>query len=356
MTTPSMDQPKLERLIALVVQDIQNKGLRPGDRYMTTQEVASQLHIGTRTANDALRILAERKIVERKPKAGTTIGPEAPCAPSVALDVAHLMIRQNYFFSERSRMERLMTGLARELPGTSIQFTFVPAFQELAYAQRLVKSMSAAKQRAGYLIAVKSPQMQDFFQRQQLPAVLLGTPFAGIVKLPWIDKDQGHLGKIIARRLIELGHRKIAVMLRDRRGHGDDLFIDSIMHEIMDANLGSGALVIRSAPSEEDLTENAIRELLVSPSRPTALICSTRQIYEAANTVCTTLSLNPRSDVQLALRTPTANPKEMVPAPGIQPRVDTDDESEGRMLGRMLASFSREEWPDPDHFQIPVYL
>lgn len=356
MENPTKDAPKLQRLISLVEQDIQNRGLRPGDRYLTTQEVAGLLKVGTRMANDALRILAERGVVERRPKAGTRIGPEAVCNPISTYDVVHLLIRQNYFSANRRRMEGLLTGLTNELLGTSIQFSFMPAFNELATAKRLIQSMNAAKQKNAYLIAVKSPQLQDFFQRLKVPTVLLGTPFEGIDRLPWIDKDQRMLGKLIARRLIEQGHRRISLILPERRGHGDDLFTDAIMHEVLDANLGSKALLIRSVPSEIELAEIAVAQLVTAPDRPSALICGNPQIFEAAAVVCKNLGIRVSADVQLALRSPSTSEEDAIKGPCIQPRVDLDSKAEGRIIGRMLAELARGEYPAPDHHIIPVFL
>jgi len=253
-------------------------------------------------------------------------------------------------------MDQLVTGLTRGLPGASMQFSFIPAFNELAAVERLVRAAEDAKLRAGYLVAVKSPQVQDFFQRRPLPVVLLGMPYAGVTGLPWLDKDQRALGTLLARELIRLGHSKIGVVLRDRRGYGDDVMLDAVTHEVLDAKLGAGALVVRSVPTEPQLTEQAVRMLLNSPGRPSALICRTRMIFEATVRACEALKLRVPMDVQLALCDPISGTWDKTAVTCIRPHVQTDAVAEGIVLAEMLSSLARGEPVKPDHYVIPVTL
>lgn len=357
MQDKKSDSHRLDRLVALVEQDIQNRGLQPGDRYLTTQEVAGLLRVSTRIANDALRVLAEKKVVQRRPKSGTIIGPESASATAPSLDVVHLLVRQNYFFAQRDRLERMITGLAKELPGTSMQFSFVPSFNELIYVQRLIRSNDAAKMRAGYLIAVKSPELQDFLQRPQIPVVLLGTPFPGVTRLPWLDKDQREIGRLLTHRLIELGHRRIGVILRERRGYGDDLLVDGITHEILDANLGSNALSVRSAPLDGELAGQTARNMLESETPPTAFICRTRLIYDATRAVCEEMNLKVGSEVQLAICDPASDGvNDGLALSCLRPRAEITSEGEGRIVGKMLLAMSEGQKPDPEFYRTPVYL
>lgn len=337
MTLVSSSGQKVEELAARVERDIETRGLKTGDRYLTTLEVADLLGVSTRLANDAMRLLATRKILLRKPKAGTMVGPAMRAREEQStgpFDVIHLLIRQDYYFSERCRMEALITGLSSELPGSSLQLNFVPAFNEQAYVERLLDS--SRQQRNAYLIAVKSTQLQRRFENESSPAVLLGTRFQGISKLSWMDKDQADIGRQLMRRLLEAGHQSIGVILRDRRGYGDDLMMDAIYQEGMSAGLGSGAVITRSVPTDPPLIVLAIRGLLDSPSRPSALICRNRMILNAAIQVCQSLKLNIGSDISLAMCDAASGPEDVLPVKCLRPRVNVTAEEEGRLLAKML--------------------
>jgi hypothetical protein len=349
---------RIQHLARLVEQDIASRGLKPGDRYLTTMEVAGLLGVSTRFANDAMRYLAARQVLTRKPKAGTLVGPglltAAGFEPPTPLDVVHLLIRQDYYFSERRRMEALVTGITGSLPGCSIQLNFVPAFNEVPYVERLMDG--AAASRNGYLVAVKSPQLQRFFARHRSPSVLLGTPFEGIKNLAWIDKDQREIGRLLARRLIETGHRRIGVILRDRRGYGDDLMMDAITQEVLDGGLGSAGLIVRSVPADPPLIALAVGAMLSSDTRPSALICRNRGIVTAAIQTCAALDLTVEKDLVLALADPPADPRDTIAVPCLRPTTATGACGEGERLAAMLIALARGEDAAKLSHVIPVSL
>jgi DNA-binding LacI/PurR family transcriptional regulator len=151
-----------------------------------------------------------------------------------------------------------------------------------------------------------------------------------------VDKDQGEIGRLLSRKLIETGHQRIGVVLRDRRGAGDDLMMDAITHEIMNAGLGSGALVARSVPSEQALIALAIRNLLSTPQRPTGIICRNRMILTTAAQICTELGLRPSQEIVLALCDAPTGPDDDISIPCIRPTVELDAAGEGKLLAQML--------------------
>lgn len=321
-------------------------------------EVAGLLGVSTRFANEAMRHLAARHVLSRKPKAGTIIGPGLNNADgtdaALPFDVVHFLIRQDYYFSERRRMEALVTGITSALPGCALQLNFVPAFNEVPYVERLLENIPSS--RNGFLVAVKSPQLQRLFEKQPAPSVLLGTPFQGITHLAWIDKNQSAIGHLLAGKLIEQGHRRIGVILRDRRGCGDDLMMDAITEEILNAGLGSGGLVVRSVPAEAPLINMAMSALLSPQNRPSALICRNRAIFQSALQTCHTLNLQIPNDLTLAIADPPADGEEMTPVPCLRPRSEIDAVEEGRRLAETLIALSRRESPANLHQLIQVRL
>ncbi|MCC6680779.1 MAG: GntR family transcriptional regulator [Phycisphaeraceae bacterium] len=261
----------------MIQRDIQQRGLRTGDRYLTTEEVAQVLGVAKGTANKALQHLARRQVLVRNRKLGTFIGERAVTdAPQIALDVVHLLVHRSYFIAERSRIHQIITGLVEEMGDVATQITFVPEDQGQRFVQRLIRNMQGQAIRAAFVLAVKSAEIQVIFQNLELPAVVLGTPYPGRRTLTSLDLDQHQVGRLVIDYVLSQGRQRIAVLLRDQRGLGDDHMLDEITSAVMRSDLAPGALKVRSVPMNKELAEMAVRRLFAEGDAPTAVICRTR--------------------------------------------------------------------------------
>ena len=69
-------KPRIPRAVALadkIQEEIESRGMKPGDSFMTTAETARMHRVNTATANHALQILAHRGLIERRQRVGTII-------------------------------------------------------------------------------------------------------------------------------------------------------------------------------------------------------------------------------------------------------------------------------------------
>ncbi len=261
----------------MIRRDIQQRGLRAGDRYLTTEEVAQVLGVAKGTANKALQHLARRQVLVRSRKLGTFIGERAVIdAPETSLDVVHLLVHRSYFIAERSRIHQIITGLVEEMGDVATQITFVPEDQGPRFVERLIRNVQQQAIRAAFVLAVKSAEIQVTFQNLELPAVVLGTPYLGRRTLSSLDLDQHKVGRLMIDYVLSQQRHRIAVLLRDQRGLGDDHMLDEITSAVMRANLAPGALKVRSVPMNKELAEMAVRRLFTEDDVPTAVICRTR--------------------------------------------------------------------------------
>ena len=73
----STDTPtsSLHHLASRLEQDIRQRGLWAGDRYLTASEAAELLGVSTATAHRAMQVLAQRRMLVRHPSRGTFVGP-----------------------------------------------------------------------------------------------------------------------------------------------------------------------------------------------------------------------------------------------------------------------------------------
>src|ERR1700733_3329592 len=74
-TVASIEDSRASKLAKQLELDIQRRGLRRGDSYMTADGVSEWLGISRMAANRAMNVLAHRQILVRQRSRGTFIGP-----------------------------------------------------------------------------------------------------------------------------------------------------------------------------------------------------------------------------------------------------------------------------------------
>jgi DNA-binding LacI/PurR family transcriptional regulator len=90
-----------------------------------------------------------------------------------------------------------------------------------------------------------------------------------------LDRNWYESGRLQARWLIENGHRRVAVLMRDYWLPGDNRFYDGVSEEIGRAGLEPGSLVIRSLPADEAAIASEVELLLDMNNGPTGFMCRT---------------------------------------------------------------------------------
>ena len=249
-------------------------GLKPGDRYITTEEAGKLLGMGLVTAQRAMGVLAQRNILERRRKAGTFIG------DGIGTDLNTIHI--SFFSPEQTRAGgdtqtdywEQIAGMRSVLGDVSAHFYFVPN-QNLGYVQEVVKKTSAAGLLNGAVLALPSREMRAFFNQSAVPTVVEGGVEADLNNLCWIQWDQIQVGRLLAEHLLNLGHRRITTVMRDIWSIGEHLLHDGINEALTAANLPSNTLRMRSAPNERQAIAELVRGLFREENPPTGFICRT---------------------------------------------------------------------------------
>jgi DNA-binding LacI/PurR family transcriptional regulator len=217
-----------------------------------------------------MALLAERNILERRPKAGTFIG------EGLGADVqtAHI----HFFAPEQSRAEggaqvgywEQIDGMKSVLGPLSAHFHFVPN-QNLGYVQQIVRQ--SAGMLNGAVLVLASREIRAFFDQSGLPTVVEGGVEADLTNLCWLQWDQIQTGRLLTSHLLERGHRRLATIMRDIWGIGEHLLHDGIAEALTAAALPSNALRMRSAPSERRAIEELALGLFREKNPPTGFIC-----------------------------------------------------------------------------------
>jgi hypothetical protein len=77
--------------------------------------------------------------------------------------------------------------------------------------------------------------------------------------------------------------RRVAVLLRDRSGHGDHILLDAVAKELGAAGFTADRLVVRALPPDEETVQSAVQSLLSEGSTPVGLICRSLPLALAAH-------------------------------------------------------------------------
>ncbi len=326
-------------------------GLKPGDRYITTEEAGRMLGKSAVMAQRAMALLAERNILERRPKAGTFIGKGA--VEPVNLACLHVLLPEETM-AERNPSESYwghIQGIRSVLPELSVQFNFIPN-QNLDYTRQLIEQAAASGTLSGVVLALSSRPMRSFFNESGIPTVVEGGIEPDLGNLCWMDWDQAQIGRLLAGYLLERGHRRVVTIMRDLWSMGEPLLHDGIGEAFQAAGLPSGALRIRSVPCERSAIAEVARALLLeSPAPPTAFICRTEFQAECISQTAAALGLGERVETVIghAARDPATTRYVSV-----LPEIDTREQ--GRLLGTMLKALIARTPPQPRGQTIGVRL
>ncbi|MBA4147488.1 MAG: substrate-binding domain-containing protein [Verrucomicrobia bacterium] len=340
------ERSETSKLASVIFEDIRHRGLRPGERYFNGLEIAEKYGVTLITANRALQSLAERNVLERRRRAGTFIsGMFVESASEKIVHCVHLIMPVTYFRFSRTSVEQALFGINSELPDANIQHTFLPVSGELGFARNLLEQSEKNNTLGGVVLFVSSVEIQQFFRDSNVPSVVFGSVFPETSELPWIDRDQKQIGEVLVNFLVEEGHRKIAVLMRDSWGFGDNLLMDGAQH-CRASSGGAISIRVRSVPAIEEVTLGTIKSLLRQEDAPTALICRSEKLARVAAIAAADIKIH----VPKQLRIVVAETSSIFPC--VVPTVT--QEEQGAIIGRMLKQLCSGQSPKPHSVLIPV--
>jgi len=353
LRNPSSIPSSISRLAGLIEMDLGKRGLRPGDAYMTASEAARLHGVSTMTASRAMALLADRRVLVRKRKLGTLVGPKAVRRDAPALKFLHLLVYQDYLRTEGLLADGVVNGLHAQLPGTDIQFNFMPAQDSLAYVRELTEQSAARGTIEGMILIRCSLDIHRYIEESGLPAVVYGNAFPDS-SLPWVDRDQAAVGRKAAEYLIQRGHRRIVVLMRAIWRLGDNRTFNGLLGACGQAGLAADAIQVRSVPEDNSVIDAVVREILASSDRPTGFVCRSRVLADAVRRIASELGLKSPKDYAIVLC-------DYYPQKGEKPpyafaRPETDAETQGALMGQMLIQLAAQRPLETHHHVIPIVI
>ena len=274
--------PQISELADRLTRDIGDRKLAAGDRYYSAAEASSFLGVSTRAANLALQLLEKRQIISRQQRRGAFVLDVPDGAEHLLLHRVHFLVHPLYLRTEGIGSDMLLIGMQRELPGVHVQISFLPPGDEVTLVQQLIAQALGAETTDGFIMVRASCETQRLVSSCGLPAVVYGAVYPGIESLPSLNRDMWAGGKLLADWLIERGHSNYAYLGRQILYPGDHLTMDAIIASLDAAGFSSGAIRHRGLPTDPQSTIATIQALLEGNCPPTALICRTYRMAEAA--------------------------------------------------------------------------
>lgn len=336
-------------------QHIGATGLRPGDPYPHTEEIARRLGVSTSAANGALRVLAKRGILERRPRWGTVVARLPGDSSPAALRRVHLLVHREYLQMEGLLADGLLIGIQGELPGAEMQFNFIPPVDGAEYADQLLADVLRSRDAAG-LVLVRAPlAIQRAVHASGLPAVVFGHLQPSVHDMPWIDRDHRRIGTLAAGHFVSRRCRRVVALFRAEMGPGDFLLLDGLQQPLAEAGLGLGDFTVRCLPADRDAVEQAVSVLLAESKRSTGFVCRSPLLAEGVAAAAKALSRTVGRQVHLVVSDVYRKRSEPEP-PYPYARSLLPSEEIGHRIGRMLAQQARGEPVLPQHEVIPVAL
>lgn len=346
-------------LIPLLERDILERGLRPGDRYISTREVARMLGVSTKTANQALQQLAARGLLVRRRRSGTYIGTTGREDDGPRPTHLHLIMRGDVSIYAKPFINEFLEGMQREFPHDALQMTFIPPDDEARFVRRQIDTLRAGGLLDGAVLFLSSPMVQRYFADSGLPTVVAGSVYPEASGLCWVDIDQRGIGRLLAERIVARGHDRITLLMHDQWAYDDNLLVEGVQEALDARGLRHNALNLRTVHAHADVIRDTVRGQLAGRDGPVALLCRSARILRCALQVVEEMGLRVPEDVLLTvadcLLTRDGTPPEGFPkCPYMKTSIDGVEH--GALVARMLKEVMRGRRPHPDHHVIPVAI
>lgn len=353
MTVNASDLSRVHHLAHRLEEDIQRRGCRVGDEYITAEAAGQMLGVSRMTANRAMNVLAKRKVLVRYRSRGTFVGPAASSKPVSGVKTVHFIT----FVDDASELHlpvgTMLAGLHSAIPQVSLQSHCMPLQGALACVQREVEAARSDPSFGGFVLSLGTRQVQQYLAQSGLPTVVHGSVYAGI-SLPNVESDQDSVGRTMVRLAMGAGHRRMVWVNRELWRRGDEVAFDGMLDEIHSADLEQGEITVRNTPVDPNAVSVAIRGWLDELEPPVALLCREPHCAQVLLRAVQQRRLRVPKDIFVVYDdTGTFDLLEPLPNSAVV-RCKMSLKEEYAVIGRMLAQMAVGQPPEPQNILLPV--
>jgi LacI family transcriptional regulator len=266
----------------------------------------------------------------------------------------YVLLTQDLFQSSGVATYGWLAGLFDALPGYGIQFNFVPPRDAETYAKRLLDEGLAGGMLSAVVLLGCPRVVQEQAFHHGAPALVLGTDYSSTRQLPSVDADQFETGRLAAEYLVEKGHRRIAILMREMWFPGDQRMFEGVGRALDDAGLGHDALTLCNLSLDAPALNADLQRLLTGEDRPTGCVCRTPFFARAAVQAAESLGLAVPGDLEIICDGLDRQAAASLGLPSVCMKMGVEEQV--AIGGRMLAQLFEGRQPDPLHVVLPVEL
>lgn len=214
-------QAKYVQVMQQIKDEIVNGYRKPGQRISSENELCRDFQVSRQTVRQALGLLEEEGLLERRRGSGTYVHgiPPANRPKSMCVGLISSWL-ESYIFPQQTR------GIERVLSENGYALQLGLNCHKLETEEKLIRSMIAQGVDGILLEPVKSAlpgineDCYNLLERMHMPVILMNTRIPG-KDIPCVALDDRKGGYIATQHLIAMGHRSIAGIfnLNDYQGH-----------------------------------------------------------------------------------------------------------------------------------------
>lgn len=341
---------RIDQLANYMERDIHQRGLRPGEPYLTAADAGAMLGVSRMTANRALNLLAGRKLLVRHRSRGTFVGPGLAPRESTNANSVHYITFVDDNPTYQMPIGRMLTGLRSSLANVSLSTHIMSLNLSPQQFRREIDQLYSANS-LGIIVALGTRDIQQAAADSQVPTVIHGSVYPGI-DLPSLDVDQIQTGSLLAKQAIALGHRRLVFVAREDWRHGDNLALDGIQQAVAAAGLGNGSVMVRNVSTDRVALRAGVEEILHDVPRPAAFLCRLSSFACTIRDVATSMKLSIPNEIGIVYDYTSEEGDPPLPFPCVRSQLDVQEQM--ATVAKMLKSVASAERPNPFRAMVPT--
>jgi DNA-binding LacI/PurR family transcriptional regulator len=334
--------------------DIRRRQLKPGDPYLSLTDAARMLGVGSSTANRALQLLAQRKLLQRVQRRGTFIGALQRESSPGLLKRVFMLVHRSYLRQEGLVADGVLVGIQGVLPSADVQFNFLPATDPTDYVDGLIGEILRAKETAGIVVTKVPFVVQRAVKDSGLPAVVHGSLYPSIQGMAWVEQDNVAIARLIADYAVAHGCTHVCALTREVMFPGDNVVLRELGRLLGGAGHKAGSFSISHLPDDRLAIMAEVTEIVHRHPTDLCLLCRSEAKADAALAAIEQLGLKGRRRPRLIVSGLYQRPKGEYALPYVYPTARPEEI--GAAIGRLLAAQVTDPKTAPGHIVIPVGL
>lgn len=304
-----MDERSTLTLLAKQIEsEIRTRGLREGDRFLTTEEVGQLLGVSSATAHRAMNHLVGHSLLVRQHGRGTFVGRVAGPSRALALQSVHILLPEDQRHVASVELDVLVDAVRAHVGRIGVHVSFLGGDDVADVARELAARGQDPQQRVG-VIPISCPrEVYRALSQAGVPTVVLGSIYGDQRHLPSVDVDHRQAGQLLTEHLLRRGHHRLALLATGGGRPGDDAFYDGVSDALTRAALPHNALIVRTFPQDFAAFRAQVEGLLAGADRPTGIICRSERFVRVVATIAAEQGLAGPCDLEIVFQTQASRP------------------------------------------------